>query len=66
MFVQVLLDVNAKKRFDANYWRGILDAQVNSLVPGVCMFRHFAIRSFVYLRVNRLTNAFGTRRSGQG
>ncbi len=25
--VQVLLDVNAKKRFDANYWRGILDAQ---------------------------------------
>jgi len=25
--VQVLLDVNAKKRFDANYWRGILDSQ---------------------------------------
>jgi len=25
--VQVLLDVNAKKRFDSNYWRGILDAQ---------------------------------------
>jgi len=25
--VQVLLDVNAKKRFDANFWRGILDAQ---------------------------------------
>ena len=25
--VQVLLDINAKKRFDANYWRGILDAQ---------------------------------------
>jgi nitrite reductase/ring-hydroxylating ferredoxin subunit len=25
--VQVLLDVNAKKRFDASYWRGILDAQ---------------------------------------
>merc|ERR1719183_238876 len=25
--VRVLLDVNAKKRFDSNYWRGILDAQ---------------------------------------
>jgi len=25
--VQVLLDVNAKARFDANYWRGVLDAQ---------------------------------------
>jgi len=25
--VQVLLDVNAKARFDANYWRGILDSQ---------------------------------------
>lgn len=25
--VQVLLDVNAKKRFDASYWRGVLDAQ---------------------------------------
>jgi len=25
--VQVLLDINAKKRFDSNYWRGILDAQ---------------------------------------
>jgi len=25
--VQVLLDVNAKKRFDSNYWRGILDSQ---------------------------------------
>jgi nitrite reductase/ring-hydroxylating ferredoxin subunit len=25
--VQVLLDINAKKRFDANYWRGILDSQ---------------------------------------
>jgi len=25
--VQVLLDVNAKKRFDSQYWRGILDAQ---------------------------------------
>ena len=24
---QALLDVNAKKRFDAGYWRGILDAQ---------------------------------------
>jgi len=26
--VQVLLDVNAKKRFDSNFWRGVLDAQV--------------------------------------
>jgi nitrite reductase/ring-hydroxylating ferredoxin subunit len=25
--IQVLLDVNAKKRFDANFWRGVLDAQ---------------------------------------
>jgi len=25
--VQVLLDINAKKRFDASYWRGILDSQ---------------------------------------
>jgi len=25
--VQVLLDVNAKKRFDSNFWRGVLDAQ---------------------------------------
>ena len=25
--VQVLLDVNAKARFDASYWRGILDSQ---------------------------------------
>jgi len=25
--VQVLLDVNAKARFDSNYWRGVLDAQ---------------------------------------
>merc|ERR1712146_300702 len=25
--VQVLLDVNAKKRFAASYWRGILDSQ---------------------------------------
>ena len=25
--VQVLLDTNAKKRFDASYWRGILDSQ---------------------------------------
>jgi len=25
--VQVLLDVNAKKRFESNYWRGVLDSQ---------------------------------------
>ena len=25
--VQVLVDVNAKARFDSNYWRGILDSQ---------------------------------------
>jgi len=25
--VQVLLDVNAKARFDSNFWRGVLDAQ---------------------------------------
>lgn len=25
--VQVLIDVNAKARFEANYWRGVLDAQ---------------------------------------
>merc|ERR1712146_151064 len=30
--VQVLLDVNAKKRFDANYWRGILDAQRPAII----------------------------------
>ena len=31
--VQVLLDVNAKKRFDSNYWRGILDAQASAAEP---------------------------------
>jgi len=25
--VQVLIDVNAKARFESNYWRGVLDAQ---------------------------------------
>jgi len=25
--VQVLLDINAKKRFEGNYWRGVLDSQ---------------------------------------
>ena len=33
--VQVLLDVNAKKRFDASYWRGILDAQVTDNLPTI-------------------------------
>ena len=41
---QVLLDVNAKARFDASYWRGILDSQ--GKVDGG--YYQIALRPFVW------------------